>query len=105
MLLRRRRLRRAVSGARAWLSFPGSSRSDRPEPSVKRRSPPPRPDPRRDRRPYLTPKPCRGRANAPYLLPHTVRFLADLLGVDLARFCDQIVTNTFNAYGKWGTDA
>jgi len=55
--------------------------------------------------PYLTPKPCRGKANAPYLLPHTVRFLADLLDVDLAEFCDRLVANTFNAYGKWGTDA
>ena len=55
--------------------------------------------------PYLTPKPCRGKANAPYLLPHTVRFLADLLDVDLAKFCDQIVANTFAAYGRWGQDA
>lgn len=53
--------------------------------------------------PYLTPKPQRGKPNAPYLLPHTVRFLADLLGVDLAAFCDQIVSNTFDAYGgPWG---
>ena len=55
--------------------------------------------------PYLTPKPERGRPNAPYLLPHTVRFLADLLGVDLAAFCDQVVANTLAAYGQWGTDA
>lgn len=55
--------------------------------------------------PYLTPKPCRGRANAPYLLPHTVRFLAELLDVDVAAFCDQVVTNTFAAYGRWGHDA
>ena len=43
--------------------------------------------------------------DAPYLLPHTVRFLADLLDVDLAAFCDQLVANTFDAYGEWGTDA
>ncbi|MHA6510301.1 TatD family hydrolase [Tessaracoccus sp. Y1736] len=55
--------------------------------------------------PYLTPAPRRGKANAPYLLPHTVRFLADLLGVELAEFCDRIVTNTAAAYGEWGTDA
>lgn len=55
--------------------------------------------------PYLTPKPCRGKPNAPYLLPHTVRFLADLLGVELAAFCDQLVANTFDAYGRWGEDA
>ena len=55
--------------------------------------------------PYLTPKPQRGKANAPYLLPHTVRFLAELLGVELARFCDLVVANTFAAYGRWGSDA
>ena len=55
--------------------------------------------------PYLTPKPRRGKANAPYLLPHTVTFLADLLGLDLAEFCDLTVANTFAAYGEWGTDA
>ncbi|GAA4889271.1 TatD family hydrolase [Tessaracoccus lubricantis] len=53
--------------------------------------------------PYLTPKPQRGKANAPYLLPHTVRFLAELLDVDLAEFCDQVTANTFAAYGgRWG---
>lgn len=56
--------------------------------------------------PYLTPKPERGKANAPYLLPHTVRFLSELLETDLAAFCDQIVSNTFDAYGgPWGEDA
>jgi TatD DNase family protein len=55
--------------------------------------------------PYLTPAPKRGKPNAPYLLPHTVRFLADLWGVGLAEFCDRIVANTDAAYGKWGTDA
>lgn len=55
--------------------------------------------------PYLTPAPRRGKPNAPYLLPHTVRFLADLLGLELAEFCDRIVANTAAAYGEWGTDA
>ena len=55
--------------------------------------------------PYLTPRPERGRPNAPYLVPHTVRFLADLLGQDLAGFCDRILANTFAAYGgAWGAD-
>ena len=53
--------------------------------------------------PYLTPAPARGKPNAPYLLPHTVRFLADLLDRDLAAFCDQVTGNTFAAYGgPWG---
>lgn len=57
--------------------------------------------------PFLTPKPERGRHNAPYLVPHTVRFLADLLGQELAPFCDRVLANTFAAYGGgWGaTDA
>ncbi len=56
--------------------------------------------------PYLTPKPCRGKANSPYLMPHTVRFLAELLGVGLEEFCDAVVANTDAAYGRsWGSDA
>lgn len=54
--------------------------------------------------PYLTPAPRRGKPNAPYLMPHTVRFLADLLDVDLAEFCDRVVSNTAAAYG-WGNGA
>ena len=53
--------------------------------------------------PYLAPMPHRGAANAPYLLPHTVRFLADLLDEDLAGFCDQVLANTCRAYDfDWG---
>lgn len=56
--------------------------------------------------PYLTPKPERGKPNAPYLMAHTVRFLADLLEQDLAAFCDQVTANTWAAYGgEWGADA
>ena len=56
--------------------------------------------------PYLTPKPQRGKPNAPYLLPHTVAFLADLLGIDLADFCRQVTFNTEAAYAtRWGGDA
>ncbi len=56
--------------------------------------------------PYLTPKPQRGKPNAPYLLPHTVRFLADLIDEDLGVLCEQLVANTFDAYaGPWGDDA
>lgn len=56
--------------------------------------------------PFLTPAPERGKQNAPYLLPHTVRFLADLLDVELAEFCDRVTANTFDAFGgPWGDDA
>jgi len=53
--------------------------------------------------PYLTPAPVRGRPNAPYLLPHTVRFVASRLEVDLAELCDRLRRNTEDAYnGPWG---
>lgn len=55
--------------------------------------------------PFLTPKPQRGKYNAPYLLPHTVRFLADLLDVELDAFCNTVMANTFAAFGgPWGED-
>ncbi|RRD49466.1 TatD family hydrolase [Arachnia propionica] len=56
--------------------------------------------------PYLTPKPHRGRPNAPYLLPHTVRFLAELLDHDLTALCQRVTANTEAAYATtWGSDA
>ena len=35
--------------------------------------------------PFLTPTPYRGRPNAPYLLPHTLRAMAEHLGTDVGR--------------------
>lgn len=53
--------------------------------------------------PYLTPTPHRGRANAPYLLPHTVRYMADQLNLDLVELCETLSANTDQAYGGgWG---
>src|SRR5690606_24848764 len=37
--------------------------------------------------PYLTPHPYRGRPNAPYVLPTTVRTVADVVGLPLADVC------------------
>ncbi len=51
--------------------------------------------------PYLTPVPLRGRPNAPYLVPHTVRFMAGVLGADLDEFCEQLAANTVAVYGSW----
>jgi TatD DNase family protein len=51
--------------------------------------------------PFLAPEPLRGRPNAPYLVPHTLRFLAELLRVDINRLAEQINRNTENAYGSW----
>lgn len=56
--------------------------------------------------PYLTPVPARGKANAPYLVPHTLRFMADVLGLELDALCRQVRANTFQAFGgEWGSDA
>ena len=53
--------------------------------------------------PYLTPVPLRGKANAPYLLAHTVRFIAEHKGVDLAETCVRLARNAEDAFGgPWG---
>ena len=49
--------------------------------------------------PYLTPMPLRGRPNASYLMPYTVRFLAELRGEDLTELCHRLTQNTFAAFG------
>jgi TatD DNase family protein len=51
--------------------------------------------------PYLTPQPYRGRANAPFLAPLTMRTLAELMGLDLAGACQQISDNSVAVYGDW----
>jgi TatD DNase family protein len=55
--------------------------------------------------PYLTPAPLRGRPNAPYLVPHTARFMAEVRGVDLDEFCAQLASNTVAVYGSWQDEA
>jgi len=51
--------------------------------------------------PYLTPAPHRGRPNAPYLVPHTVRFMAGELGLPVDELAAQIAANTVDVYGSW----
>lgn len=51
--------------------------------------------------PFLTPEPFRGRPNAPYLLPHTVRRMAETVEVPLDEFCARIAANTERVYGSW----
>ncbi|WP_121253610.1 TatD family hydrolase [Nocardioides ferulae] len=54
--------------------------------------------------PYLTPTPYRGRPNASYLVPLTVRAMAQVRGEDLADLCVAIEANTFAAFGgAWGS--
>ncbi|MEV7692635.1 TatD family hydrolase [Microbacterium sp. NPDC089189] len=51
--------------------------------------------------PFLTPTPYRGRPNAPYLVPVTIRFLAAELGVDVDELSAQVAENTLRAYGSF----
>ena len=51
--------------------------------------------------PFLTPEPLRGRPNAPYLVPITVRFMAHQLGMDANELSGQIAQNTIEVYGSW----
>jgi TatD DNase family protein len=51
--------------------------------------------------PFLAPEPFRGRPNAPYLVPVTARFMADIRGEDLNELCAQLASNTETVYGSW----
>jgi TatD DNase family protein len=51
--------------------------------------------------PFLTPTPYRGRPNAPYLVPHTLRAMAEYLHADLDEFAAQIAATTESVYGPW----
>ncbi|OJF15164.1 TatD family hydrolase [Couchioplanes caeruleus] len=51
--------------------------------------------------PYLTPAPHRGRPNASYLIPVTVRALAEVTGRDLDALCAAISTNGERVFGPW----
>ena len=49
--------------------------------------------------PYLTPMPHRGRTNASYLVPLTVRSMAATRESDLGELCRAIEANTDTAFG------
>jgi TatD DNase family protein len=49
--------------------------------------------------PYLTPTPHRGRPNASYLVPLTVRAMAQSRDDDLEVLCEALETNTDAAFG------
>ncbi|MFG1839048.1 TatD family hydrolase [Micromonospora sp. NPDC049175] len=51
--------------------------------------------------PYLTPTPHRGRPNASYLIPVTVRALAATTGSDLDELCAAISATGDRAFGPW----
>ena len=84
----------------AWLSFAGTVTFKNAEPLRKALRVAPR-----DRvlvetdAPYLTPSPYRGRPNASYLVPHTVRAMAEVLDTSLEDLCAAIDGNTEAAFG------
>ncbi|MEZ7006202.1 TatD family hydrolase [Streptomyces sp. AD55] len=49
--------------------------------------------------PFLTPAPYRGRPNAPYLIPVTVRAMAAVRGVDEDTLATALAANTARAFG------
>lgn len=51
--------------------------------------------------PYLTPHPLRGRPNAPYLMGHTVRLVAEVLERPLEDVCTAIRATSTDLYGMW----
>lgn len=51
--------------------------------------------------PFLTPHPWRGAPNAPYLLPHTVRTLAQVRGADPVALGALITRTSEEIYGPW----
>jgi len=51
--------------------------------------------------PFLTPVPYRGKPNASYLIPHTVRAMAEYKGVDVAELCTAIAANGERVFGPW----
>jgi TatD DNase family protein len=51
--------------------------------------------------PFLTPVPYRGRPNAPYLLPWTVRALAQLKTVHIEHLCEEVTRTAERVFGSW----
>jgi TatD DNase family protein len=51
--------------------------------------------------PFLTPVPHRGRPNASRLVPHTVRALAEVTGIELPALCDQLTATAERVFGSW----
>ncbi|GAA4267645.1 TatD family hydrolase [Frondihabitans peucedani] len=54
--------------------------------------------------PYLTPTPFRGRPNSPYLIPLTLRSMAETMGTDASMLAAQITSNTELVYGTWESE-
>jgi TatD DNase family protein len=51
--------------------------------------------------PFLTPVPYRGRPNAPYLVPLTVRALAAVKDVPVEQLCEEVTRTGQRVFGDW----
>ena len=51
--------------------------------------------------PFLTPEPFRGRPNSPYLIPITVRKMAEVREISEDEMAEQLTLNTERVYGSW----
>ena len=94
---------RACLDRGAWLSFAGTVTFKNAEPlrEALRVTPADRVLVETDA-PYLTPMPYRGRTNASYLVPLTVRAMAQTRGDDLEALCAALDANTEAAFGgRW----
>ncbi|MFN5159557.1 MAG: TatD family hydrolase [Rhodoluna sp.] len=54
--------------------------------------------------PFLTPEPYRGRPNSPFLIPITVRKMAEVRGLSEDEMAEQLTKNTEAVYGSWKAD-
>ena len=91
----------------AWLSFSGTVtfNSARPQREALAVTPHDRILVETDA-PFLTPTPCRGARNGPYLAAHTARFIGDQLGLTEIDCCRLLAANASAAYGgPWGPEA
>jgi len=93
-------LARACLDRGAWLSFAGTVTFKNAEPirDALRLAPQDRVLVETDA-PYLAPTPYRGRLNASYLVPVTVRSMAETRGEDLEALCAAVDANTDAAFG------
>jgi TatD DNase family protein len=51
--------------------------------------------------PFLTPMPYRGRPNASYLVPHTLRAMAEVKQVPVEELAAAVAANTTAAFDPW----
>jgi TatD DNase family protein len=102
LLLGRRRVRHRVRQARLHAELRRHRHVRQRRPAARGgHAHPARRDPGETDAPYLTAMPYRGRPNGSYLIPLTVRALAETTGTDLATMCAAISANGERMFGPW----